>query len=315
MRDGRDDGEAVDRSVELLRRATPLRPRILIVLGSGLGGLVDGLTEAVSLPLHELSGMPEPGVAGHRGRLLAGRLVGTPVWIQDGRLHAYEGHPVSVVAAPIRIAASLGVRVVVLTNAAGGIRGDLDTGSLVLLAGLLNLTFRDPRVGGRAVARSGRPDSEIRPTTGVVPGTEAGGAPGTDLFVTRGAPGDVFDQGLQELALEAARRRKVPLSRGVYAGVLGPSFETPAEIRMIARLGGDVVGMSTVPEALEARAAGLKVLGFSLVTNRAAGLRPGSLSHEEVVSSATVRGGRLAGLIRDLVGDLDPEAPTDRRSD
>ncbi|MFP3949091.1 MAG: purine-nucleoside phosphorylase [Gemmatimonadota bacterium] len=296
---GSGEAGGIDRAVELLRRATSFRPRVFIVLGSGLGGLVEDLSEAVSVPFHELPGLPAVGVEGHQGRLVAGRLAGTPVWIQSGRLHVYEGHPASVVAAPVRIAAALGVRAVILTNAAGGIRADLDAGSLVLLADLLNLTFRNPRMRER-----GRYASSSSPAS---PGREGHPLGGPGPFVAGAVPAAIFGDRLQELALEAARRRKVPLSRGVYAGVPGPSFETRAEIRMIAGLGGDVVGMSTIPEALEARARGMEVLGFSLVTNRAAGLRPGALSHDEVVRSAEARASGLAGLIREIVGDLEGE--------
>lgn len=267
-------------AVEALARATALRPRILMVLGSGLGALTDELADADEIRLDELPGLPRAAVEGHEGRLLAGRLDGTPVWMHSGRLHVYEGHAPEVVAAPVRIAAELGVETAILTNAAGGIRGDLDAGALVLLDDVLNLSFRDPLAG---------------------PGARDVGSPNPRASEKTV---ETFDPALRALASSVAHRRGVRLERGVYASVLGPSFETPAEIRMIRRLGGDVVGMSTVPEVLALRQAKVRALGISLVTNRAAGLQPGTLSHAEVVEGARRRAPLLATLVRGLVGRI-----------
>lgn len=284
-------GTDVQAAVDVLKGATSLRPRILVVLGSGLGRLLGDLAGSVSVPLGDLPGMSAPGVAGHEGALTAGRWGDVPVWIQAGRLHLYEGHPPSRVSAPIRVASELGVERVILTNAAGGIRPDLEAGSLVVLSDLLDLSLQAPR--------SDVPAIEACPSL-----LSAGADPLLADTTSRPTSREIFDPELRDLASAVARAHRVPLFRGVYAGVLGPSFETPAEIRMIARLGGDVVGMSTVPEARTARALGLRTLGLSLVTNRAAGLRPGALSHDEVVRAARERGGLLVGLVRELVGAL-----------
>lgn len=266
--------------MEALARATSLRPRVLVVLGSGLGTVADELADPDEVLLDALPGLPPAGVDGHAGRLLAGRLDGTPVWMHAGRLHMYEGLAPAVVSTPVRIAAELGVETAILTNAAAGIRRDLDAGSLVLLDDVLNLSFRDPLAGDRR--------------WGPVPRQVGGARPWTPAF----------DPTLRALASSVARRRGVRLERGIYAGVLGPSFETPAEIRMIRRLGGDVVGMSTVPEVLALRETKVQVLGLSLVTNRAAGLGPGTLSHADVVEDARGRAPVLAKLVRGVVASL-----------
>lgn len=267
----------LETAVEALRRATPLRPRVMLVLGSGLGTVTDHLSEVESVPLSRIPGIPPASVEGHRGKLVAGRLGGTAVWVQSGRLHLYEGHAPELVSAPVRIAAELGVDMAIVTNAAGGIRPDLEAGSLVLLDDVLNLTFRDP-LRRRSPSERGSAISE--------PGAET------------------FDPDLGAIARRVARARGVRLFRGTYAGVLGPSFETPAEIRMIRRLGGHLVGMSTVPEVLALRGKGVRVLGLSLVTNRAAGLRKGPLSHREVVARARSRAPALADLVQAMIREL-----------
>lgn len=282
-------------AADALRRASPLRPRIMVVLGSGLGALADRLSGAKAIPLGRIPGMAPASVEGHEGSLRVGRLDGTPVWVQSGRLHLYEGRSAAEVTAPARTLAELGVDVAILTNASGGIREDLEAGSLVVLDDVLNLTFRNPATAGFTV-----------PTRRVVGGRM--NASGSIRIVRSGT--EAFDPGLRELAETAALSRGVRLFRGIYAGVLGPSFETPAEIRMIRRLGGDVVGMSTVPEVLALRRRKVRLLGLSLVTNRAAGLRQGRLSHREVVETARSRASVLTGLIRGVVRRLGewPEA-------
>jgi purine-nucleoside phosphorylase len=258
-----------------LRAKIALQPRIAVVLGSGLGHIVDELTDVESIEFERLPGFPATGVPGHAGRFVFGRLAGVEVLVQAGRYHLYEGHAPDVVAAPVRVAAELGIRTLVLTNAAGGIRGTLRPGDIVLLEDHINLMFRSPLVGPV------RKD-EVR-------------------FPDMSAP---YDAELRLLAIEAATEVGVPLQRGVYAGVLGPSYETAAEVRMLAKLGSDVVGMSTVPEVIVARARGLKCLGFTVVTNKATGLGGGELSHEEVVAVARTAGQRLGRVLRTLVPRL-----------
>lgn len=250
-------------------------PEAVIVLGSGLSGLAEGVEDAVEVPFGTLPGFPVAGVKGHAGRYVAGRLEGRRVLMQAGRFHVYEGHPLDVVGAPVRIAHRLGARFLLLTNAAGGVARHLEPGSIMLLDDHVNFMWRSP-------------------LTGPV-------QPGEERFPDMSAP---YDPALQELSMEAARTLKIPLGRGTYAAVAGPSYETPAEVRMLERCGADAVGMSTVPEILVARALGLRCLAFSLITNRAAGLSRDPLSHDEVLETGRVAGGRLQALVRRVVGQL-----------
>jgi purine-nucleoside phosphorylase len=253
----------------------PRRPIALLVLGSGLGRLAERLDEAVRLPYRDIPGFPEPTVEGHAGELVAGRLAGREVLVQSGRFHMYEGHDAATSALPVRVAAALGVRTVLLTNAAGGIRRTFRCGTLMLIADTINFTFRSPLIG--AVA------------------------PGETRFPDMSAP---WDAELRRLAREVAAARSVALEEGVYVGGLGPSYETPAEVRMFERLGADAVGMSTVAEVIAARASGLRCLGISTITNLAAGISPAPLSHEEVMVAAAAASGVLGRLIEGVVERL-----------
>ncbi len=264
----------LEEALSVLRGRIRERPEVFLVLGSGLGALADEMAEGVEIPYGEIPGFPEPGVAGHSGRLVAGRLEGRPVLLQAGRFHLYQGHSSETVQAPVRLAAALGAGTVVLTNAAGGIGPHLPPGSLLLVEDHLNLMFRSPLAG---------PPRE-----------------GEERFPDMSAP---YHPGLQDLAREVALSLGIPLARGTYAAVLGPSYETPAEVRFLARVGAQAVGMSTVPEATVARALGLRVLAISLITNLAAGLG-GTLSHEEVLEVGRVAGARMARLVRGIVGRL-----------
>jgi purine-nucleoside phosphorylase len=254
----------------------PRRPVALLVLGSGLGALVDRLDDASRLPYRDIPGFPEPTVVGHAGELVAGRLAGRDVLVQSGRFHVYEGHDAATSALPVRVAAALGIGTVVLTNAAGGIRRTFRPGTLMLVADTLNLTFRSPLLG---------PVRE-----------------GETRFPDMSSP---WDPALRRLAREVAASQGTALEEGVYAGVLGPSYETPAEIRMLERLGADAVGMSTVAEVIAARAAGLRCLGVSTITNLAAGLSPTALSHEEVMEVGASVAARLGRLLEGVVERLD----------
>lgn len=252
------------------------RPRVHLVLGSGLGGLADAVENPLHLGFHELGGLPPATVAGHAGRFILGRLEGLPVLVQAGRYHLYEGHPPAVVAAPVRIGAALGADAVILTNAAGGIARTLDPGSLLLIDDHLDLQPGSPLEG---------PVRE-----------------GEERFPDMSAP---YDPGLQRLTLEAAARERIRLPRGVYAAMEGPSFETPAEIRMLEAMGAHAVGMSTVPEAICARALGVPVLAVSLITNRAAGRGPEPPSHEEVREVARRARPRMEALVRGVLRGID----------
>src|SRR2546428_10306706 len=272
-----------DPGSEVIRRATDavaaqlgsLRPRVAIVLGSGLSSLADAVQSAIRIPQSAIPGFPEPGVAGHKGELVAGTLAGVPVLVQSGRFHLYEGHPPDVAALPVRVFHGLGVRTLIVTNAAGGIRPTFRPGALMVIADHINLMPRNPLVGPVVDGDERFPDMS-----------------------------DPYDAELRALARAAAREAKIALDEGVYAAVLGPSFETPAEIRMLARLGADAVGMSTVPEVIAARARGMRCLGFSTITNLAAGLSPQKLSHQEVLEVGRQVAGQLGTLIREVIRRL-----------
>lgn len=271
-------GPDIQEAAAYVRGRLPVVPDVVIVLGSGLGHLVGEVENAVSIPFGDIPGFPETGVAGHAGRYVAGRLGGRDVLLQAGRYHVYEGHPGEVVAAPVRLAAALGVRFLFLTNAAGGVDPALEPGDVVLLKDHLNLMFRSPLIG---------------PT-----------APGETRFPDMSEP---YDAALRAAARAVAEREGIRLSEGVYAALTGPAYETAAEVRMLGRLGADVVGMSTVPEVLVARALGLRCLALSMVTNKGTGLSQEPLSHTEVVTVGQ-RAGRtvsriLEGVLRALPQD------------
>jgi len=247
-------------------------PELLIVLGSGLSELVEALEDPIRLGFESLPGLPAASVAGHRGAFYAGQLEGRSVLIQAGRLHRYEGHAPGLVSLPLRIAAGLGARSAILTNAAGGIGPAAVPGSIVVLEDLISPPGPGPLVG---------PPAE-----------------GEDRFPDMSEP---FDRAWIDVAAAGAARLGIPASRGVYGAMLGPAFETPAEIRMLRSLGADVVGMSTADEVVQARALGVQLLALSLVTNRAAGLKEGALAHSEVLSGAQEGAPRLERLIREMV--------------
>ena len=248
------------------------RPSTAIVLGSGLGFFTERIQDPVTIPYSEIPGFPEPTVIGHGGELVAGRLAGKDVIAQSGRFHLYEGHDAATAALPARTFAALGVDTLLLTNAAGGIRLTFAQGTVMLIADHINLTFRNPLLGQ------------------VLPGEER--------FPDMSDP---YDPALRALARDVARERRIPLNEGVYVQLLGPSYETPAEIRMLDRLGADAVGMSTVVEVIAARARGLRCLGFSVVTNPAAGISLKKLDHPEVMETARRVTGELGALIEGII--------------
>ena len=263
----------VERAAAAVRAAiAPRSPRVAIVLGSGLGGLGAEIADAVRVPYAAIPGFPQPTVVGHAGELIAGTLEGVPVVAQSGRFHLYEGHDAWTAALPIRVFAALGVTTLVVTNAAGGIRRTFLPGTLMLIADHINLSARNPLAG---------------PVE-----------PGDERFPDMSDP---YDAELRSLARRVAARQGVPLEEGVYVGLLGPSYETRAEIEMLKRFGGDAVGMSTVAEVIAARARGLRCVGLSTITNMAAGLGGPTLSHQEVLEIADSVKGRLSALVRGIV--------------
>ena len=263
-----------------VRERSRLRPLVGIVLGSGLGELAEAAADAVAIPFEALPGWPPATAPGHAGRLLLGHLDGVPVALLQGRFHLYEGHDPGLVVQPVLLMGLLGARIVVLTNAAGGVNPAFGPGTLMVIADHLNLTGRSPLVGPNA--------DELGPRF-------------PDLT-------EAWSGRLRRALHAAGAAEGVPLAEGVYAGLLGPTYETPAEVRMLRTLGADAVGMSTVLEAIAARWAGLEVGGVSLITNAAAGLTGLPLSHEEVLAAGAEAGPRLARVLRRFVRDL----PADR---
>jgi xanthosine phosphorylase len=257
-------------------RAPDFTPRVGLILGSGLGGIADAIEDATVLDYADLPSFPRPGVEGHAGRLVLGRLGDAGVACLQGRVHLYEGVPARTVNALPRTLKALGCEILILTNAAGSLRPEIEPGAIALIEDHINLLGQNPLVGANDAAIGSRfPDMS-----------------------------EVYDRELRERARRVAKRLGVPLRAGVYLATLGPSFETPAEIRAFRALGADLVGMSTVPEAISGRHAGLKVLGLSIVTNLAAGLAPHPLSHEETLTQAAGAAATLERLLRGLLEDL-----------
>jgi purine-nucleoside phosphorylase len=240
-----------------LKQASPLRPTLALVLGSGFHHVLTELQVAGRLACARIPGFPRPAVSGHAGEIVFGHLAGTPVLVLSGRAHFYEGHDMDRVTFPIRALAAFGIRAVLLTNAAGGIHPKFRPGDFMVLTDHINFMGVNPLRGPEA--------------------------PGRSRFVDLSA---TYDPGLRALLAAAARRARVRLRAGVYLAVSGPSYETPAEIRAFADLGADAVGMSTVPEAVVARQCGLRVAALSCITNPAAGLGSTAISHAEVLETA-----------------------------
>jgi len=266
----------------LRERLGGLSPKIGIVLGSGLGAVADAVAEPVIVPYSAIPHFPQSTVAGHSGRIVAGLLGGVPVVVMQGRVHFYEGYAPQQVTFPMRVLGALGVRAVILTNAAGGIAEGYRVGQLVALADHINLMGWNPLVGPNDPRFGYRNGAGLR----FFDMTEA------------------YSKRLRALAHEAAGAEGFPLEEGVYLAVSGPSYETPAEIRAFRNLGATLVGMSTVPETIVARHMGMEVLGLSCVTNLAAGLGATQLSHEEVFEIGRQVEQRLARLLERIVPNM-----------
>lgn len=256
-----------------VRSRTDLIPELGMVLGSGLGGLADDLEDAVAIPFNDLPGWPAATAPGHLGRLLLGRLADRPVVMLQGRFHLYEGNAPGLVAQPVLLFGRLGARAVILTNAAGGLDPSFGPGTLMVIGDHLNLTGQNPLTGANAGSIGER---------------------FTDMT-------DAWSPRLRVALHEAGRAEGVELAEGVYVGLTGPNYETPAEVRLYASMGGHAVGMSTVMECIAARWAGLEVCGISLVTNAGAGYSGEPLTHEEVLAAGAEAGPRLARVIRRFV--------------
>ena len=264
----------LDACAAFLRGKRDRVPAVGLVLGSGLGAFAERLKNRLAIPYEEIPHFPVPsGVVGHAGELVLGDVDSTPVAVLSGRVHFYEGRPMTDVVFPARALARLGVGAVVLTNAAGGVRRTFKPGDLMLLTDHINAFGTNPLIG---------------------PNEDSLGARFPDMS-------RVYDPGLRKLAKDTARSLRIPLREGVYLGNSGPSYETPAEIRAYRTIGADAVGMSTVPEAIALSHTGVRVLGISTITNMAAGILPKPLDHSEVLATTKKVGGRFVRLLTALV--------------
>ena len=270
-----DDYSRAEEAAAFLRARTKLRPKIALVLGSGLGSFADQLTDAVHVPFHDIPHFPRPTAEGHAGQLVIGTLGHAPIVCMKGRVHYYEGYSMRDITFPVRVFGRLGIKALILTNAGGGVNESYTQGCLVVLKDHINLQGSSPLIGAN--------DERFGPRF---------------LDMTQ-----AYFRPYRQIALEAGKRLGIDIFEGVYAAVFGPAYETPAEIRMMRTLGADVVGMSTVAEVIAARHMNLRVLGISCVTNMAAGMLDQPLSHAEVLET----GERVKGKFIQLLETIMPQ--------
>jgi purine-nucleoside phosphorylase len=271
-----DEYARVQAAAAFVRERIPAPPAIAIVLGSGLGDFASHVADAVEMPYDAVPGWPPATVIGHAGTLVVGTVRTKAVAVLSGRAHFYEGHPMADVVFATRVMAALGVKTLLLTNAAGGINTSFSQGVLMVIDDHLNLVGTNPLIGPNDVRFGPRfPDMS-----------------------------EVYSKRLRAIADAAARRNGLPLEHGIYAGLHGPSYETPAEIRYLRAIGADAVGMSTVAEAIAARHMGMEVLGISCITNMAAGVLPQPLVHDEVMETARRVRGAFIALLEEIVSAI-----------
>jgi purine-nucleoside phosphorylase len=275
--DARFDADAAYNAAEVVRRHLgPIdEPVLAIVLGSGLGGLAARIENPAAVSFSDVPGFSAATVAGHAGRLIAGRLAGRPVVALAGRFHMYEGHAAAQAGFPVRVLHALGARTLFVSNAAGGINAAFTPGDLMIVTDHLNLMFRNPLVGTLVAGDLRFPDMS-----------------------------EPYDRALSALLRDEGATLGIAMREGVYCGLLGPTYETPAEVRMLRVLGADAVGMSTVPEVVVARAIGMRVAGVSCITNLASGVSPTPLSHAEVIETTTRIASQFETLIERFVAAL-----------
>jgi purine-nucleoside phosphorylase len=275
-----DTFKLAESAAAFLLSQTKLRPKVAIVLGSGLGAFADELKEATRIPYSQIPSFPHSTAIGHAGQMVIGKTGSLPVAVMQGRVHLYEGYSAAEVAFPIRVLGRMGVRALILTNAAGGINLEYRQGALVVISDHINLQGQNPLAG---------------------PNDEKLGPRFPDMTQAYWKP-------YRELALAASRRLGKIIFEGVYAGLLGPSYETPAEIRYLRTIGADLVGMSTIPEVIAARHMGIKVLAISCVTNMAAGILDKPLNHEEVLETAARVQNEFVALLNAMLPDISKDA-------
>jgi len=259
-----------------IQSKTSIKPKVGIVLGSGLGIYVDQIQNKQIIPYHEIPHFKRTSVEGHEGRLILGEVHGEPVAALQGRIHSYEGHPMEEIVLPVRVLAALGIEMLFLSNASGGVNLDFHPGDLVLITDHINLSGRNALLGPNIAELGPRfPDMS-----------------------------EAYNKELNAIIKDVAKRHGVQMKDGVYCSVLGPTYETPAEIRMIRIIGGDMVGMSTVPEVIAANHMGLKVAGVACITNYAAGIKEEKLSHADVKDVAEKAMVGFATILTETIGEL-----------
>ncbi len=266
----------IEKTVDSIRAHCKEQPVLGLILGSGLGACAEIFTDRAVIAFRDIPHFPRTNVPGHSGNLVFGKTEGIPCLALQGRIHLYEGCSAAEVVYPVRVLGCLGIRSLIITNAAGGVNLQYKPGDLMLIADHINLTGANPLIGTNLDELGPRfPDM-----------TEA------------------YDPGMRKIALEAARRKNIPVREGVYAGLSGPSYETPAEIRMLRALGADAVGMSAVLEAIAAKHMGMRVLGISCIANMAAGILPRPLTHQEVLDTAEKAQKKVAALLQSIIAGL-----------
>ena len=251
-------------------------PKVALILGSGLGALADEIKDPIKLRYHEIPAFKQSSIDGHVGQLVIGKLQGKDVLIMQGRIHYYEGYSLQEVTFPIKVMKKLGIETLVITNAAGAVNENFNVGSLMLISDHINLLGANPLVG--------KNDKDL-------------GTRFPDMS-------EVYDKKLLEYAQKCAQKLDINIEKGVYAANIGPSYETPAEVKMLRTLGADAVGMSTVPEAIVANYCGIKVLGISCITNFAAGIKETKLSHQEVIEAGNLVREKFSKLVKEIVKGL-----------
>lgn len=265
--------DSINKAVSYIQEKYSTQPKIGLILGSGLGILADEIDNAVSIPYHSIPEFPQSTVEGHAGELVCGDLEGVPVIAMKGRFHYYEGYSMQTVTFPVRVMKELGVEIMIVTNAAGGVNPSFAAGDLMIISDHLNLTGDNPLIG--------KNDASFGPRF-------------PDMT-------DAYSNELRTVAKQIASDLGIKVQEGVYAGFSGPTYETPAEVKMAGILGADAVGMSTVSEVVVARHSGLKVLGISCISNMAAGISPIPLSHDEVMETTERVKGDFKAFVRTIV--------------
>ncbi|BDG46635.1 purine-nucleoside phosphorylase [Parageobacillus sp. KH3-4] len=268
--------QAIEKAARYLQEKFPTPPRIGLILGSGLGVLADEIEQAVKIPYEQIPGFPVSTVEGHAGRLVYGQLEGATVVAMQGRFHYYEGYRLDQVTFPVRVMKAIGVKELIVTNAAGGVNERFQPGDLMIIADHINNMGGNPLIGPN--------DPEL-------------GVRFPDMT-------EAYSRRLRELAKHVAKQLDIPVQEGVYVANSGPSYETPAEIRMIRAIGGDAVGMSTVPEVIVARHAQMEVLGISCISNMAAGISDQPLTHDEVIETTEKAKANFLRLVKAIVAEM-----------